>query len=47
MIINDMNIITISFTPLETDSPLDIDPDAVLAFSISFEGLKPVGRRDP
>jgi hypothetical protein len=47
MVIDDMNIVTISFTPFETDPPLGIDPDAVLAFSISFKGLKPVGRRDP
>jgi hypothetical protein len=30
----------VSVTPMETDAELFVDPDAVLPFAISFEGLQ-------
>ena len=32
--------------PDETDAPLIVDPDTVLAFAFAFQRLQPVGRRN-
>jgi len=34
--VNDFNIIRATFVPLEADTPLVIDPDRPLAFTIAF-----------
>ncbi len=35
MIIHNLHVVSITFSPLETDSPLLIDPNAVLTLSIT------------
>ena len=40
MIINNLNLISISFTPFKTNPPLVIDADGPMAFSISYQGVK-------
>jgi hypothetical protein len=37
VIINGFNIVRIAAAPLETDSPLAIDPNAVLPFAVTFQ----------
>ncbi len=46
MVIHNFDIMSISITPDEADSPLVIDPDAMLSLSISFQRLKAVSRWD-
>ncbi len=33
MVVNDLHFVGVALTPLKADTPLDIDTDAVLAFS--------------
>ena len=33
------------FRPHKTDTPLVVDADAVLSFTIIFQGFEPIGRR--
>lgn len=33
MIVNDLHVMGIALSPFKTDTPLNIDPDAVLIFS--------------
>ena len=40
MIIDDLNVRGVTVTPPETDPPLLVDPDAVLAFAIAFQSLE-------
>jgi hypothetical protein len=47
MVINDLHIVGIRTLPAETDAPLLIDLDTVLARSISPQGFQAVARRDP
>ena len=48
VIIRDLHPIGISIFPLETETPLVVDPDAVLSCSITGELLQPVcgGKRN-
>ena len=46
MIINNLNIVCILILPSETDSPLIINANAVLPFSIPGQGFKLVSKRD-
>ncbi len=46
MIIADFDIIGISPGPAEADSPLVVNSDTPLAFSLASELLKPIRRRD-
>jgi hypothetical protein len=46
MIIDYFDIVRISIIPFETDSPLLVDPDAVLAFSIPLQRFEPVSGRN-
>jgi hypothetical protein len=46
MIINYFNIQGLSIGPSETDSELVIDPNAMLADAIAFQGLKLVSKWD-
>jgi hypothetical protein len=45
MVINYLNFESIGFIPLEDDSPLVVDSDAVIIRPISLEFLKTVGGR--
>ena len=44
VVIDYFNIVGIAFMPPEADSPLVIDPDAMLPLPISFQLLKTVSR---
>ena len=44
MVINDFHIERIPVLPLKTDTPLLIDPNAVLAFTVPLEGLELICR---
>lgn len=46
MIVNNIDLIGMAVLPDETDPPLCIDADAVLAPAISLQGLQPVARRE-
>lgn len=45
VVVDDFYVVGVAVTPSETDTPLVVDPDAVLAFAIAFEGFEPIGRR--
>jgi hypothetical protein len=45
MTVDDPDIMRPSLMPPETDPPLLIDPDAVLATPIALQSLEPVARR--
>ena len=42
MVINDFNIVWSILFPAKTDSPLRIDPDAMLTGSVSSHHLQPI-----
>lgn len=42
MVINDLDVISFVIAPLETNPPLVVDADAILARSIAFEFLKAI-----
>ena len=42
MIINDLDVKNIAFVPDETDSPLIVDPYAVLPHTVTFQGFKSI-----
>jgi hypothetical protein len=46
VIVDNLNVISIAGAPSETDAPLVVDPDAVLAGSIAFQRFEPIARRD-
>lgn len=46
MIVHNLNVVCVIFSPDETDSPLIIDPNAVLALTIPSESLKTISRRN-
>jgi len=46
MIVDNLSVSDAAFRPSKTDPVLSVDPDAVLALSIPFEGLQVVARRD-
>jgi len=47
MIIDDFNEFRATIAPLETDTPLIIDPDAVLTATIALQRLQSIARRQP
>jgi len=46
MVINDLDVMRITAFPNKADTPLLIDPDTVLPFSVMMQSLKVVGRRN-
>jgi hypothetical protein len=46
MVVDDLDIVGVSFMPPETDTPLIVDADAPLSFSVSPQFFQPVRRRD-
>jgi hypothetical protein len=46
VIVNDLNIVGVGSFPAKADSPLIIDPNAVLPLSIAAELLKTIPRRN-
>jgi hypothetical protein len=47
MIIDDLDIVSVALAPHETDSPLIVDPDAVLTLAVAAKLLQPVAGRNP
>jgi hypothetical protein len=45
VVIDDLNLVGISVTPSEADSPLIVDPDAMLASTAALQGFQPIARR--
>jgi hypothetical protein len=46
MIVYDFNIVSVPLTPTEADTPLVIDPNAVLSLPVSSQFLKAISWRD-
>lgn len=46
MIVHNFDVVYVVLSPKETDSPLIIDPNAVLALTIATESLKTISRRN-
>jgi hypothetical protein len=46
-VIDAFHVMRVSILPAETDAPLIVDPDAVLAIAPVFQRLKPVGWGNP
>jgi len=42
MIVNDLNIVSVSLAPTETDPPLVVDPNAILPLPVHSQFLKAV-----
>ena len=47
MVIDELDVVGIGILPTETDPPLIVDADTVLAAAITLEFLEPVPRRHP
>ena len=45
MVIHNFHLMCIPVAPDETDPPLVIDPDAVLANAVAFQEFQPIARR--
>src|SRR5688572_14827788 len=45
VIVDDLDVIRVSISPAETDPPLIINSDAVLADPAALQGFQPVARR--
>jgi len=45
MVINDLYFIGVTFPPNEADTPTIVDSDAVLACTVSLQGLQPIARK--
>ena len=43
MVIDDLDRISLTIIPYETDTPLIVDPDTMLSLSCAFKGLKTIG----
>jgi hypothetical protein len=46
VVVNNFNVIGVPIFPVEADSPLVVNSDTPLAFSVASELLKPIRRRD-
>jgi hypothetical protein len=46
MIVYDFNIVSVSLAPTEADTPLVVDPNAVLPLPVSGQFLKAISWRD-
>jgi hypothetical protein len=47
VVVDDLDIVRIRASPSETDPPLVVDANAVLAIPVALQGFKPIARRDP
>jgi hypothetical protein len=47
VVIHDLDFVGVSVAPGETDPPLIVDSDAVVAFPVSSKGFQSIARRDP
>jgi hypothetical protein len=46
VIVYDLDIVSVSIPPTEADTPLVVDPNAVLSFPVSSQFLKAISWRD-
>ncbi len=46
MIVDDFDVVRIAISPPKANSPLVVDPDAVLALSVAAEFLQSIARRN-
>ncbi len=46
MVVNNFNVVRAVHLPAETNSPLVVDADGVLAFAVAFEGFQSVAGRN-
>jgi hypothetical protein len=44
VVVDDFNVVGVAVNPAETDAPLIVDADAVLAFALALQGFQPIGR---
>ena len=42
MVVDDFNLVSVSLSPHEADTPLIVDPNAMLAFSIPVKSFEPI-----
>jgi hypothetical protein len=42
MVVYDLDIVGVSLTPAEADTPLVVDPNAILSFPVSSQFLKAI-----
>ena len=47
MVIHNLNLVSVPVTPLETDAPLIVEPDAMLSSPIPNQFLQAIPRRRP
>lgn len=45
MIVHDLNIVSVAFAPDKAETPLVVDPDAILSFSVTMQCLQTIPRR--
>jgi hypothetical protein len=46
VIVDDLHVVRIAGTPSKTNTPLIVDPDAVLAGPLAFQWFQPIARRN-
>ena len=46
MIIDDLHLVSVTLSPLETDAPLIVDSDAVLTLTVTVQFLQAIAGRD-
>jgi hypothetical protein len=46
VIVRDFDIRRVTIDPLEANAPLLVNANAMFAFALALEGLKPIGDRD-
>src|SRR6185437_7541207 len=46
MVVDDFDFMAIAVPPEETDAPLVVDPDAVPAFAVAFQGFQAIRGRN-
>jgi hypothetical protein len=42
--IDDLHVVDVTVNPVQTDTSLIIDPDAVLAFAVALQRIESIGR---
>jgi len=47
VVVNDSYVVGVALLPAETDAPLVVYPDTVLALALTLEGLEAIGGRHP
>jgi hypothetical protein len=45
MIVDNLHVVSVAFSPHKTDTPLVVDTDAMLPFAVSFQWMKSIAPR--